>query len=54
MTSKDTQSLRKEEYSRDLIETLDYPTISDIMLEQNLSINKDITVHRRRDLDSLG
>ena len=32
----------------------DYPTLDDLMREQNNSGNKVNTVHRRRDLDSLG
>ena len=31
-----------------------YPTLDDLMTEQNIESNKAITVHRRRDLDSLG
>ena len=32
----------------------DYPTIADLMREQNISTDKTNTVHHRRDLDSLG
>ena len=32
----------------------EYPTIADLMREQNVSNNEAITVHHRRDLDSLG
>ena len=31
-----------------------YPTIDDLMKEQNFVSKKTNTVHRRRDLDSLG
>ena len=31
-----------------------YPTLDDVMTEQNIASNKAKTVHRRRDLDSLG
>ena len=31
-----------------------YPTIDDLMTEQNIESKKAKTVHRRRDLDSLG
>ncbi len=31
-----------------------YPSIEDLMTEQNISNKKAKTVHRRRDLDSLG
>ena len=41
------------------IENLDnsskkYPTLDDLMAEQNIASKKVKTVHRRRDLDSLG
>jgi len=32
----------------------DFPTLADLMREQNISTNEANTVHRRRDLDSLG
>ena len=32
----------------------EYPTLDDLMLEQNIKNKKVNTVHRRRDLDSLG
>ena len=32
----------------------EYPTLDDLMMEQNTLDNKPNTVHRRRDLDSLG
>ena len=31
-----------------------YPTLDDLMTEQNITSKKAKTVHRRRDLDSLG
>ena len=31
-----------------------YPTLDDLMAEQNIASKKVKTVHRRRDLDSLG
>ena len=39
---------------RDLDNAKDYPTIKDLMREQKVSNGKASTVHRRRDLDSLG
>ena len=39
---------------RDLDNPEDYPTIADLMREQNPSNDKENTVHYRRDLDSLG
>ena len=32
----------------------DFPTIADLMREQKISSDEPITVHHRRDLDSLG
>ena len=40
--------------SRDIDNVKDYPTISDLMKEQEISNNKGNTVHHRRDLDALG
>ena len=34
--------------------TAEYPTLNDLMTEQNTEAKKAKTVHRRRDLDSLG
>ena len=39
---------------KDLDNAKDYPTISDLMREQNVSNDNANTVHHRRDLDSLG
>ena len=39
---------------RDLDKVNDYPTLADLMREQNTSSGEASTVHRRRDLDSLG
>ena len=44
----------QDKNSRDLDNAKDYPTIADLMREQNVLNNKENTVHRRRDLDSLG
>ena len=40
--------------ARDLDNAKDYPTISDLMREQEVSNHYENTVHYRRDLDSLG
>ena len=40
--------------SRDLDNAKDYPTIADLMREQQGSNEDSQTVHHRRDLDSLG
>ena len=39
---------------RDLDTLQDFPTIDDLMREQNVSSGDVNTVHHRRDLDSLG
>ena len=38
----------------DLDNSKDYPTIDDLIREQKVSNHQANTVHRRRDLDSLG
>ena len=43
---KDTSNIGKK--------SSNYPTLDDLMTEQNIASNKEKTVHRRRDLDSLG
>ncbi len=44
----------QDETSRDLDNTTDYPTLKDLMRDQNISTDEVSTVHYRRDLDSLG
>ena len=44
----------QDKNSRDIDEVNDYPTLADLMREQNISSEEANTVHRRRDLDSLG
>ena len=44
----------QDKNSKDLDNAKDYPTIADLMREQNFPQNEEITVHHRRDLDSLG
>ena len=39
---------------RDIDNAKDYPTIADLMKEQQISQEDANTVHHRRDLDSLG
>ena len=39
---------------RDIDKSKDYPTIEDLIREQKNSNDATITVHYRRDLDSLG
>ena len=44
----------QDKNQRDLDNTVDHPTIADLMREQNVSSDDANTVHYRRDLDSLG
>ena len=44
----------QDKNSKDLENEKDYPTLSDLMREQNVPLGNVITVHRRRDLDSIG
>ena len=44
----------QDKNARDLDNTKDFPTIADLMREQNVLQKKGNTVHHRRDLDSLG
>ena len=44
----------QDKNTRDLDNARDYPTIADLMREQKILNDDTNTVHRRRDLDSLG
>ena len=44
----------KDKNQKDLVNASDYPTIADLLREQNVTSSDDNTVHHRRDLDSLG
>ena len=44
----------QDKNARDLDNDKDYPTISDLMREQQVPQDEGNTVHHRRDLDSLG
>ena len=44
----------QDKNTRDLDNANNYPTLADLMREQNVSHSKANTVHYRRDLDSLG
>ena len=55
MNFKISSSLIQNNSIRDLEgSSKEYPTLDDLMREQNTVDNKVNTVHRRRDLDSLG
>ena len=44
----------QDKNTKDLDFAKDYPTIADLLREQSISNDDISTVHRRRDLDSLG
>ena len=44
----------QDKNTRDLDNAKDYPTIADLIKEQNVQQDYTNTVHHRRDLDSLG
>ena len=44
----------QDKHAKDLDNAKDYPTIADLIKEQKGQSNDSDTVHRRRDLDSLG
>jgi hypothetical protein len=44
----------QDKTARDPDNKADYPTLADLMREQNISTDESNTVHHRRDLDSLG
>ena len=44
----------QDKNARDLDDAKDYPTIADLMRKQKIAQHDRITVHYRRDLDSLG
>ena len=54
MNLKRSQFAIQDKNSTDLENAKDFPTIADLIREQKISSNKANTVHRRRDLDSLG
>ena len=54
MKAKKLSFALQEKNKNDLDIAKDYPTIADLMREQNVSNPHTKTVHHRRDLDSLG
>ena len=44
----------QDKYAKDLDNAKDFPTIADLMREQDVPQDEGNTVHHRRDLDSLG
>ena len=54
MKLKNSPFTIQDKNERDLDNAKDYPTLADLMREQNISRENANTVHHRRDLDSLG
>ena len=54
MFSKRPPFAIQEKKAKNFDNEKDYPTIADLMREQKASNDYTETVHRRRDLDSLG
>ena len=44
----------QDKKASDLDNAKDYPTIADLIRQNKVPLDKGNTVHRRRDLDSLG
>jgi len=54
MNLKRSPFVIQDKNTRDLDNAKEYPTITDLMRDQVVSNDDSITVHHRRDLDSLG
>ena len=54
MNFKKTPFAIQDKNTKDLDNAKDFPTIADLMKEQEVPKNNASSVHRRRDLDSLG
>ena len=55
MNSKTSPFSIQDNYIKDLDNSSEnHPTLDDLMTEQKIASKKGKTVHRRRDLDSLG
>ena len=54
MNIKRSKLVNQDLKTNDIDNLKDYPTLADLMREQNVSSSETITVHHRRDLDSLG
>ena len=54
MNFKRSQFAIQDKNAKDLDNAKDFPTIADLMREQRVPQEEANTVHRRRDLDSLG
>ena len=54
MNFKRSQFAIQDKNAKDLDNAKDFPTIADLMREKRVPQEEANTVHRRRDLDSLG
>ena len=54
MNFKRTPFAIQDKNSKDIDNAEDYPTLAELITEQNISSDDASTVHHRRDLDSLG
>ena len=54
MNLKKSPFVIQDKNAKDIDNAKDYPTLADLIKEQNISSDNSNTVHRRRDLDSLG
>ena len=54
MNLKRSTLAMQDKKQKNLDDSKDYPTLADLIREQNVSKNELNTVHHRRDLDSLG
>ena len=54
MNLKKSLLTNQDKNKRSLNDSIDYPTIADLMREQKVKQDAGNTVHHRRDLDSLG
>ncbi len=54
MNLKRSQFAIQDKNSTGIENEIEFPTIADLMREQEISSNEANTVHHRRDLDSLG
>ena len=54
MSFKKSPSAIQHKNAKNIANSKEYPTLADLIREQNTSINEAKAVHYRRDLDSLG
>ena len=54
MNFKNSPFIIQDKNARDHDNAKDHPTLADLLREQSVKNDEHITVHHRRDLDSLG